>query len=145
MFLGRFPYTIVHIPGDENCWGGLLSRWVTRPGGPVCVPASIKCAEVLFAESEKFPTKEVVRGVQAVAAGDGPTLDTALGVASLDSEGLYRVEYLGPRVIWMPAEAESLKKRQLLMGSRISEEATVVVCPSGGSRTPRGRYNDGSA
>ena len=52
--------------------------------------------------------------MRAAAAGDGPTLDTALGVASLDSEGLYRVEYHGHRVIWVPAEAESLKKRLLV-------------------------------
>ena len=26
VFLGHFPYTIVHIPGDENCWGDLQSR-----------------------------------------------------------------------------------------------------------------------
>ena len=39
VFLGQFPYTIVHIAGDENCWADLLSRWV-RPEGPVCVHAS---------------------------------------------------------------------------------------------------------
>ena len=68
--------------------------------------ASIKCTEVLFAGSDKFPTKEVVRG--------GPTLDTALGVDSLDSEGPYRVEHHGHRVIWVPAGADSLKKRLLV-------------------------------
>ena len=26
VFLGQFPYTIVYIPGGNNCWGGLLSR-----------------------------------------------------------------------------------------------------------------------
>ena len=26
VFIGQFAYTIVHIPGDENCWGDLLSR-----------------------------------------------------------------------------------------------------------------------
>ena len=72
VFVGQFPYTIVHTPGDENCWGNLLSRWVTRPGGPVCVRASVKYAEVLFAGSDKFPTKEVVHGVQAAAAGSDP-------------------------------------------------------------------------
>ena len=61
--------------------------------------ASIKYTEVLFPGSDKFPTKEIVRGVQAAAAEDGPTLDTALGLASLDSEGLYRVEHHGHRVI----------------------------------------------
>ena len=86
---------IVHITGDENCWGNLLSRRVTRPEGPVYVHASVKYTEVLFAESDKFPTKEVVRGVQAAAAEGGPTLDTALGVDSVDSEGLYRVEHHG--------------------------------------------------
>ena len=59
MFLGQFPYTIVHIPGAENCWRDLLLRWVTRPGGPVCVHANVKYTEVLFAGSDKFPTKEV--------------------------------------------------------------------------------------
>ena len=88
MFLGQFPYTIiVHIAGDENCWADLLSRWVTRPEGPVCVHASVKYTEeALFAGSDKFPTK-VMCGVQAAAADGGPTRDTAMGVASLDPKG----------------------------------------------------------
>ena len=35
-------------------------------------------------------------------------------MASLDSEGLYRVEHHGYRVIWVPAGADSLKKRLLV-------------------------------
>ena len=89
----------MHIPRDVNYWGDLLPRWVTRPGGPVCVQASVKYTEVLFAGSDSFPTKEVLRGVQAAAAEGGPTLDTALGVASLDCQGLYPVEHHGHRVI----------------------------------------------
>ena len=50
--------------------------------------ASVKYTEVLFAGSDKFPTKDVVCGVQTADAEGGPTLDTALGVASLDSAGL---------------------------------------------------------
>ena len=80
----------------------------------MCVHASVKYAEMLFAGSDKFPTKGVVRIVQAAAAGNGHTRDTALGVASLDSEGQYRVEYQGHRVIWVPAETEFLKKRLLV-------------------------------
>ena len=98
----------MHTPGDENCWKDLLSRWVTRPGSTVCVHESVTCTEVLFAGSDKIPTKEVVRWIQAAAAEGGPTLDT--GLAWLDSEGLYRVEYHGRRVIWVPAGADSLKK-----------------------------------
>ena len=114
MFLGQFPYTIVRIPGDENCWAGLLSCWLTRPGGPVWVHASVKHAEVLFAGIDKFPAKEVVHGVQAAAAKGEPTLDMALGVASLDFEGLYREEHRGHHVIWVPAGVDSLKKRLLV-------------------------------
>ena len=114
VLLGQFPYTLVLIPVDENCWGDLLSRWVTRLGGPVCVHVIVKYMEVLFAGSNKFPTKKIVRGVQVAAAEGGPTLDTALGVASPDSEGLYRVEHERYRVIWVPAGAVSLKKRLLV-------------------------------
>ena len=105
---------IVHIAGDEYYWAYLLSRWVTRSEGPVCAHASVKYTEVLFAGSDEFPTKEVVRGVQAAAAEGGPTRDTAMGVASRDSEGLYRVEHHDHLVIWVPAGADSLKKRLLV-------------------------------
>ena len=47
--------------------------------GPVCVDASIKHTEVLFARSDKFPTKEVIGGVQVAAAEGGPTLNTGRG------------------------------------------------------------------
>ena len=120
VFLAQFPYTIVHVPGDNRCWGDLLSRWVTRPWGPVCMHASVKYTEVRFAGSDKFPTKEVVRGVKAAAAEGGSTLDTALRLDSLDSEGLYRVGHHAPRVIWAPAGGDSLN------------ETTAAVCPPGG-------------
>ena len=55
------------------------SRWVTRPEGPVYVHANVKYTEVLFAGSDKFSTKKVVRGVEAAAAEGGPTHDTATG------------------------------------------------------------------
>ena len=99
MFIVQFPYTIVHIAGDENCWADLLSRTVTRLECPVCVHANVKHTEVFFAWSDKIQTKEVVRGVQVAAAEGEPTRDTAMGVASLDSEGLYRMDHHAHRVI----------------------------------------------
>ena len=86
MFLGQFPYNVVHIPGDGNWWGDVVSRWVTQPGVVVYVHASVKYTEVLFAGSDKFPMKEVVRLILATAAEGGPTLDTGLVVPSLDSD-----------------------------------------------------------
>ena len=105
---------------------------MTRPAGPVCVHASVKYTEVLFAGGDKFPMKEVVHGVQAAAAEGGPTRYTAMGVASRDSEGLYWMERHGHLVIWLPIGADSLK-------------TTVGVCPPGVDRTPRGRCDDCSA
>ena len=105
---------IVHIAGDENCWAYLLSRWVTRSEGPVCAHASVKYTEVLFAGSDKFRTKEVVRGVQGPPAEGGPARYTAMGVASLDCEGLYRVEHHSHRVMWVSAGADFLKTRLLV-------------------------------
>ena len=58
---------------------------------------------MLFAGRGKFPTKDVVRGVQAAAAEGGPTRDTAIGVALRDSEGLYRVEHHDHLMISVPA------------------------------------------
>ena len=52
--------------------------------------------------------------MQAAAEEGGHTRDTAMGVALRDSEGLYRVEHHGHRVIWVPAGAVSLKKRLLV-------------------------------
>ena len=40
--------------GHRNCWGDLLSQWVTRLGGPVCMHPSVKYTKVLFAGSDKF-------------------------------------------------------------------------------------------
>ena len=132
---------IVHIPGDENCWGDLLSRWVTRPGGPVSVHASVKYTEVLSAGSDKFPTKEVLGGLQAAAAEGGPTLDTTFGAASMDPEGLYLVEHHVHRVILVPGGADSAKKRLLVFAllegaeHRVRDNVLVAhVCRQGKHR-----------
>ena len=89
----------MHIPGDDNFCGDLLSRWVTWPGGTVCAYASVKYTYVLFAGSDKFPTKEVMHGLQ-VAAAEGRT-DPRYGVSGdfAGSEGLCREEHHDHRVI----------------------------------------------
>ena len=33
--LGQYRYVTEHIPGERNCWGELLSRWVKVPRVPV--------------------------------------------------------------------------------------------------------------
>ena len=74
-------FPIMRIPGDEHWWGDLRSRWVMQPGRAVCVHESVTYTDVLYAGSDKFPTTEVVRGIQAAAAEGRSTLDTALGLS----------------------------------------------------------------
>ena len=53
-------YTIVHIFGERNCWGDLLSRLVF-------VPVVAVRAIAVFASSapdETMPSKDVIREVQ---------------------------------------------------------------------------------
>ena len=68
-----------------------------------------------FTRRDKFPAKEVARDVQATAVEGGLTLDTALRVASLDSEGLHLVEHRCHRVIWVLDRIDSLKTRLLVV------------------------------
>ena len=68
VFLGQLPHTIVHIFCDDNCWGDLLSRWVTRSGGSGLRARERQMDGGSFRRERKFPTKEKVRGLQAVAS-----------------------------------------------------------------------------
>ena len=61
--LAQYGYTILHISAERNCWGDLLSRWVS-------VPAVAVRAVVMFARSapgESMPSKDVIREVQQQA------------------------------------------------------------------------------
>ena len=124
---------IVHIAGDEKCRLYLLSRWLTRSEGSVYAHASVTYTEVLFAGSDKFPTKEVVRG-EIGGRGGWQTHPWYGDGGSL--AGFRRAVPGG--VPWPP--------RDLGAGQgRLSEETAVGVCPPGGDRTPGGRWDDGSA
>ena len=73
--------------------------------------ASVNYTKMFFVE---FPTGEAVRGVQGAVTEGETNLDTALGVASLVSKGLYQMKHHSHRVIWVPAGADSLKRRLLV-------------------------------
>ena len=52
-------FPIVHVPGDEKCWGDLLSRRVTRSGGLVCLHASVKYTELLSLGASSFKRRRL--------------------------------------------------------------------------------------
>ena len=118
---------IVHITGDKNCWVYLLSRRV-----PVCAHASVKYTEVLFVGSDKFRRRRLRAACRRARRRADPPVIRRWGWP----HGIPKA--VPGRVLWPP--------RDLCAGQgRLSEEATVGVCPPGGNRTPRGRCNDGSA
>ena len=58
--LGQYDNTIVHIAGDRNCWGDLLSRWVTVRSVSVRATAVYAAG----APDETLPSKQVIRDAQ---------------------------------------------------------------------------------
>ena len=87
---------------------------MTHTSDLVCGHPSVDYSRVSYVWSDKFPTKDVVHGVQAAVVEGGHIRERASGVGPLDSEGLYRVEHSGHRVTWVPDGADVLKKRLLV-------------------------------
>ena len=71
----------------------------------------VRCMVISVAPTDEMPDKGNGRDVQAAAAGNHATVPTRFGPATVDSEGLFRVDHRGRRVLWIPAKAEEPKKR----------------------------------
>ena len=111
---GQYRYTICHIPGDRNSWGDLLSRWASVPALPVR-------AVVVFCpcdQDDSLPSKAVVRQAQQKAlATDGTevkSFESAVGLAVLDDEGLFRIHACGRHVLWIPDSDKQLQVRLMI-------------------------------
>ena len=123
VFLGQFPYTVVHIPGDDNCWGDLQSRWVTRPGGPVCAHGSVQYTEMRSMRATSF------RGRMLCAACRRP-LQRADPHSTRDWGGFAGFRRAVPgSAPWPPHDLGAGR-------GRLSEEATPGVYPRGEGRKP---------
>ena len=89
--LGQYRYTICHILGDRNAWGDLLSRWVSVPALPVRAVAVFSPCD----QDDSLPSKAVVRQAQQKALATHGTevksFESAVGLAVLDDEGLFRI------------------------------------------------------
>ena len=58
--LGQYRYAIEHIPGERNCWGDLLSRWVKVPSVPVRSAAVHSPCDA----DDSLPSVDVIRVAQ---------------------------------------------------------------------------------
>ena len=83
--------------------GDLLSRWVSVPALPVRAVAVFSPCD----QDDSMPSKAVVRQAQQKAlATDGTeevkSFESAVGLAVLDDEGLFRIHTRGRHVLWIP-------------------------------------------
>ena len=89
--LGQYRYAIEHIPGERNCWGDLLSRWVKVPSVPV---RSVAVHSPCDAD-DSLPSVDVIRAAQRKAVADlGDNLrsfPTNFGQVTLADDDLFRV------------------------------------------------------
>lgn len=98
-YMGQFCYEIMHIPGQGNNQGHLVSRW-SRPGTDAGgeVPGSGGCHTIVSYVSTDadyvFPLKNAIKisQMQALAA-EGPEDETtkSCGTARCDIAGLFRM------------------------------------------------------
>ena len=65
--LGQYRYQIEHIPGERNCWGDLLSRWVQVPSIHI---RSVALYSPCNAD-DSLPSLDVIRNAQRKTVGDG--------------------------------------------------------------------------
>ena len=103
--LGQYDYTIVHIAGDRNCSGDLLSRWVTVSS--VSVRATAVYAP--SAPDETLPSKQVIWDARAnpgTLASGATSFVTNVGQVSLGAEVLVRLPVDGRAVLWIPRGAK---------------------------------------
>ena len=121
--LGQYRYTICHILGDRNAWGDLLSRWVSVPALPVRAVAVFSPCD----QDDSLPSKAVVRQAQQKAlATDGTevkSFESAVGLAVLDDEGLFRIHACGRHVLWIPCLLYTSPSPRDQRGSRMPSSA----------------------
>ena len=112
--LGQYRYTICHIPGDRKAWGDLLSRWVRVPALPVRAVAVFGPRD----QDDSMPSKAVVRQAQQKAPATNGTevqsLESAVGLAVLEDEGLFRIHARGRHVLWIPDSDKQLQVRLMI-------------------------------
>ena len=123
MVLAQYDYTIMHISGERNCWGNLLSRWVN-------VSSVAVRTVVVFAGNapdETLPSKDITPAVQQQArAGLGATVSAASSFTTLvdremkDNKGLSRVGLDGRDVLWIQEQAKDMQT-WLMIGAHIKD------------------------
>ena len=110
--LAQYNYKIMHICGERNCSGALVSWWVNVPA--VAVPAV--AAFVSSAPDETKPSKNASRELQQQArtglsamVNGASSFITPVGRVTKDHEDLFRVGLDGQYVLWIPDQVKEMQ------------------------------------
>lgn len=95
--LGQFRYKIMYIPGKDNCWGDLFSRW-RRTSGEAnrrrVVSMKVRAVAVYARADTDFTllSKNAIKASQSEVAFKGEQIEnmrTMFGALEVGSENLY--------------------------------------------------------
>ena len=112
--MGSSPAMAVPKRDSVRLVGDLLSRWVGVSALPVRAVAVCSPCD----QDDSMPSKAVVRQAQQKAlATDGTEVqsyESAVGLAVLDDEGLFRIHARGRRVLWILDPDKHLQVRLMI-------------------------------
>ena len=114
--LAQYGYMIMHIAGERNCRGDLVSRWVN-----IAVAVRAVAVFASSAPDETMPSKDLIReaqqqarvGLGAMVSGVS-SFTTSVGRATKDNEDLFRVGLDGRDVLWIPEQAKEMQTRLMV-------------------------------
>ncbi|CAN0217617.1 unnamed protein product [Ascophyllum nodosum] len=112
--MSQFNYGIRHIPGGDNHWGDLLSRWrVLDSKGPL-VRANVIAVVTPPTGDHQMPSRDEIKDRQDAMARGHVEVATPLGTVTRGEDGLYRVSYQGKMVLCVPDEERELQARLMV-------------------------------
>ena len=112
--MSQFNYVIQHVPGEDNHWGDLLSRWrVLDSEGPL-VRANVIAVVARPTGDYQMPPKDKIKNRQDAVACGQVEVATSLGTVTRGEDGSYRVSYQGIMVLWVPEEERELQARLMV-------------------------------
>ena len=111
--LAMYNYTIMHISGECNCWGDLLSRWVNVRVVAVRTVTVFESSAPIENMSSKDAIREVQQqaraGLSANMVSGASSFTTPVGRATKDNENLFRVGLDGRDVLCISEQAKEMK------------------------------------
>ena len=116
--MNEFDYVIQHIPGEDNHWGDLLSRWrVLGSEGPL-VRANFIAVVAPLTGDYQMPSKSEIKDRRDAVARGQVEVVTPLGTVTRGEDGAYHVSYQRRLVLFRSPFSSTIRVRDGLDGSR---------------------------